>query len=104
MDGNMPVGGYVVAVQEGANTRGIKEYFKQFKKRFPNKGVVCYIRVPIASEGKALAFIYDSGTGEKKGLPKLEERKKSESERLLSLIPDETLALLLTTAFKKDDP
>jgi hypothetical protein len=99
----VPEGGLVIAVQEGVDSGGIKEYLRQFKKKFPNKGPVCYIRVPIANQGKPLALVYDNGTGEKKALPKLEERKKSEPERLMSLVPDEALALIIASAFKKDD-
>ncbi|MCL2202884.1 MAG: hypothetical protein FWB88_02960 [Defluviitaleaceae bacterium] len=104
MNGDEPEGGHVVAVQEGGNLRDIKEYLRQFKLKFPNRAPVCYIRVPIAAEGKPLGFIYDHGTGEKKGVPRIEPRKPSQAERLINHIPEDVLALMIGAAFRSDDP
>src|SRR5262245_49548784 len=73
-DGEVPEGGFVVAVQEGPSLRDIKAYLRQFAQKFPERAPVCFLRVPLASEGKPLAFIYDYGAGEKKALPKIEKK------------------------------
>ena len=98
----VPDGGFVVAVQDGPNPRDIKEYLRQFTKKFPTKRPILYIKVPFAQEGRPLAIIYDNGTGEKKALPPIEIRK-SEAERLIDQIPEDVLALMISTAFKSEE-
>lgn len=102
LDDDIPEGGYVVAVQDGANLYGIKQYLKQFKEKFPQKDPICFMRVPIFHEGKPLAVVYNHGDGEKKGLPKIELRKPSKAERLIDMIPDDVMALMLSTAFHQN--
>lgn len=103
MDGDAPTGGYVVAVQAGDSARDIKTYLRQFKEKFPNKEKVCYIRVPIFEQGKPLGIIYDTGAGDRKALPKLEAPQISQQERLVSMIPDDILAKMIETAFKREE-
>jgi len=105
MTDGAPEGGYVVAVQEGKSAKDIKEYLRQFKKRFPEKAPACYMRVPIFAQDRAMAYVYDlgDGDGEKKALPKLEAKKPTESERLVSMIPDDIMAKMISTAFKRDE-
>ena len=98
MDGTVPTGGYVVAVQDGPSARNLKEYLRQFKQKFPVKEPVYYLKVAKSPNGPHFALIYDNGTGEKQALPKI-ETKQSEPERLISLIPDDILAQMIKSAF-----
>ena len=40
LNGEAPEGGYVIAVQEGPDSKGIKAYLRQFKAKFPQKETV----------------------------------------------------------------
>jgi len=97
----VPDGGFVVAVQDGPNPKDIKEYLRQFMRKYPARGPILYIKVPFAREGRPLAIVFDNGAGEKKALPPI-EIKKSKSERLIEQIPEDVLALMISTAFNSD--
>ena len=102
-EGGVPEGGYVIAVQNDAETSTgeIKAYMTQMKDRFANKEPICFLCVQEPAPG-FFCLIYDNGDGEVKALPKIEE-KKSEAEKFVSNLPEEALAKALATALKADD-
>lgn len=90
---NMPMGGYVIAVQDNlkGSVADLKSYMKQLKQRFPNKEP--FYCISIKEDG----ITYDNGKGEVKKLPEIVEKKTSELQRNLENIPDEILAKALAT-------
>jgi len=98
---SVPEGGFVIAVQDEANTdyKSLKEYHRQIKQKYPSKEPVYFLRVETAESGKYLKFIYDNGIGERTALPKIEV-KKSEAEGAINRIPDEILAQALITSLR----
>jgi hypothetical protein len=84
----VPLGGFVIAVQEKPDSRDIKEYMRQFKKKFRDKEPVYYLRV-----GKD-ALVYDNGSGEVNIAPE---------KTPLDDVPLEFIALALSTALHMDD-
>ena len=88
-------GGFVIAVQDKADTESFKKFQLQFKKKYPGKEPVCYLRVE-AGENGSLKLTYDSGAGEKTALPAMTV-KKSEAESALERIPIEHIARAIIT-------
>ena len=106
MQDGAPIGGYVIAVQTGDDGRNLRAYFQQFVAKFPARGPVYLLRVESFGEatpsGQPCTLFYYDGTVVKKALPTIEVTQ-SQSQRLVSLIPDDLLAALLSAAFKSDE-
>jgi hypothetical protein len=126
----IPLGGYVVAVQDApapASTYtsgnmqnagktgtaggikpaprpqpGIKEYLRQFKEKFKDKEPIFYMRVLKDETIDQILLTYDNGSGEKKALPKIEV-KKSKEQKAVEGIPDEFLALALASSLRREE-
>jgi len=89
-------GGVVIAVEnENAGSVGIKEYYRQLRKKHPDKSPIYYLRVEPGEGHQRLILVYDGGGGEKKITSKLEV-KKSRAEEAISQVPTELLAQALS--------
>ena len=101
---SVPHGGVVIAVQKkpGADSKMLKEYMRQFRKQYPGKRPVYYIRMDETEENAPMSFVYDNGSGEAKGLSKIEV-KKHKAQAMMEAIPDEVLAQVLMTSIRKDE-
>jgi len=97
---SVPQGGYVIAVQDGSDKdySMLKEYRRQLQAKYPNKKSVCFLRLEPGTNGAPLLLTYDSGNGDVKTIPKI----KKDVQESVESIPDETLALALSTALKMD--
>lgn len=97
-------GGVVVAVQNevGGDTKGIKEYQLNLRRKYPDKDPIYYLRLEPGKGHQKISLTYDNGGGEKTIRPKLEV-KKSEAEEAISQIPDDVLAQALAARFREDD-
>ncbi|MCL1863728.1 MAG: hypothetical protein FWF78_09195 [Defluviitaleaceae bacterium] len=89
-------GGVVIAVMnEGdIDSREIKAYQRELRKKHPDKDPICFLRVEKDEEYDRLLLTYDNGGGERKIKPKLEV-KKSDAEKAVAAIPAGVLALAL---------
>jgi hypothetical protein len=92
----VPLGGFVIAVQEKPDSRDIKEYMRQFKKKFRDREPVYYIRM------EKEALVYDGGSGELRTVRPIEVKTEPEKTPLDD-IPFELIALALSTALHMDN-
>jgi hypothetical protein len=100
VDGEEPLGGYVIAAQsEPGAEHKLKEFMRQLKSRYPVKQPVFYLRRAGDASGKT--YIYDSGGGEVRFALK-PEFTKSPLQEAIEQIPIEVLALALSTSLKSD--
>jgi len=90
-------GGVVIAVlnEENTDSREIKAYQRELRKKHPDKDPIYFLRVEKDEEYDRLLLTYDNGGGEKKIKPKLEV-KKSEAEKAVATIPASVLAQALS--------
>jgi hypothetical protein len=98
--GGAPLGGYVIAVQDGGGGYAqLKEYMRQFAGKYPARKPVFFIRFEAGDTEDKLNFVYDSGSVEAVS-DTVDEIKevKSKIEKIVDTIPAELLAQALKTS------
>ena len=95
LSGGVPEGGFVIAVSDSCDDPGdIKDFTRDFKKKYRDKAPVFYIRVTGRLPDGRFKLIYDDGSGEKEYLPEI-KAKKSGKQTAVEDLPYEEIAKAL---------
>ena len=98
VEGGIPQGGYVIAVQNELDTptSEIKHYMSQLKKKYSSKEPIYYMRAKLSETGSLRVSFSD---GKKKdNLPSVNAQLSTEEKT--ADLPDKDLARAVSTALK----
>jgi len=97
---SVPLGGYVIAVQEGVNKTGnneLRSYQKKLRETRPDLRPVFYFCLEEGMHGERSHPCSSTGSIQSK-LPEIRSKYPSCAEKFLNSLPDEVLAGVVKTA------